>query len=226
MVTILGIDSAGVGASAAILRGGEVLSSRRALQARGQAEILMPMIDAVLGEARLEVAQLDAIGVTVGPGSFTGLRIAIAAARGLALAGGVRAIGVSSFAAIAALAPKSSRDGRALVVALDTRREDFYLQGFGEEDQPLGEPALVAAPEVRDWAPRAPLLIAGDAAARLAPLLRDRDIAVAPATEQARAEDVARLAAKLLAAGGEIAPPRPLYLRAPDTTAPRRASAP
>jgi tRNA threonylcarbamoyladenosine biosynthesis protein TsaB len=215
----LGFDSAGAGASAAILRDGVVVAARAVRQERGQAEILMPMIAEVLDEVGIAAGALDLIGVAVGPGSFTGLRIAIAAARGLALATGVPALGVSSFAAIAARVPPATRDGRALLVALDTKRDDFYLQLF-TADGP-GEPFLATAAAANAWLPPAPLLLAGDAAPRLALALAGREIAVADDVIQARAEDVARLAAAAFHPGIAVAPPRPLYLRPPDITKPR-----
>ena len=103
---------------------------------RGQAEILLPMIAAVLADARYRRRPRSMlIGVATGPGSFTGLRIAIAAARGLALATGVPAIGITRFAAIAARFPPSHRGGRSLLVALDTKRDDFFLQLFREDQR-------------------------------------------------------------------------------------------
>jgi tRNA threonylcarbamoyladenosine biosynthesis protein TsaB len=219
---VLGFDSAGAGASAAILRDGAVVAARAVGQARGQAEILMPMIADLFDAARIDAAALDLIGVTVGPGSFTGLRIAIAAARGLALATGVPARGVSNFAATAARLPPPARGGRALLVALDTRRDDFYLQLFAADG--AGEPRLSTGEAAAAWLPRVPLLLAGDAAGRLAPALAGRDFVVAEDITQVRAEDVARLAAAGFHPGVAIPPPRPLYLRPPDTTVAKTAA--
>jgi len=215
---VLGFDSAGAGASVALLRDGAVVATRDTARERGQAEILMPMIAEVLDEGGIAASRLDLIGVSVGPGSFTGLRIAIAAARGLALATGVPAIGVTAFAAIAAQVPMARRDGRALLVALDTRRDDFYLQLFASEAS--GDPVAIGAAAVAAWTPPVPLLLAGDAAHRLAPALAGRDLAMGTAV-RVEGADVARLAAAAYRPGLAIAPPQPLYLRPPDTTLPR-----
>ena len=225
MVNVLAFDTAGAACSAAVLHAG-VLSARRfAAMARGQAETLMPMIAAVLEEAEMAVAALDVIAVTVGPGAFTGLRIGLAAARGLALASGVPVLGISSFAAVAAQAAPASMAGRTLVVALDSKRREFYLQAFAGE-APLGEGALVAPEDVPAWLPAAPLLLAGDAAPALARLIAGRcEVLLAGGSGLADAADVARLAAARWRPGMRPPPPRPLYLRPPDTTAPRAKAA-
>jgi tRNA threonylcarbamoyladenosine biosynthesis protein TsaB len=221
MVTTLGIDSTGRACSAAIWRDGRVVARRFAAMERGQAEALMPMIAAVLEEAALAIETLDLIAVTVGPGAFTGVRIGIAAARGLSLASGVPALGVSSFAAAAAQAPIEERRGRPLLVALDSRRAEFFVAMFGADNAPLGAGALLSAGEVEAQLPAEPLILAGDAAAALAAALRRADLALASRAGAIDAGDVARLAARAWRPGLRPPPPEPLYLRAPDTTMPR-----
>jgi tRNA threonylcarbamoyladenosine biosynthesis protein TsaB len=221
MATTLGIDSTGAACSAAIWHRGRVVARRFAAMERGQAEALMPMVAAVLEEAALAIASLDLIAVTVGPGAFTGVRIGIAAARGLSLASGVPALGVSSFVAAAAQAPMEERRGRPLLVALDSRRAEFFVEMFGADDTPLGPGALLSAGEIAARLPAAPLLLAGDAAAALAVALQRRDLALASRAGAIDAGDVARLAARAWRPGVRPPPPEPLYLRAPDTTMPR-----
>jgi tRNA threonylcarbamoyladenosine biosynthesis protein TsaB len=222
VVSVLAFDSAGHACSAAAAVDGEIRARRFQPMERGHAEALMPMIDAVLEEARLTVGALDLIAVTTGPGAFTGLRIGLAAARGLALASGVPALGVTSFAAVAAQAPAADRAERTLVVALDSKRRELYLQAFAG-NEPLGEGALVAPEEIGRWLPPGKLLIAGDAAHRLMPLVgQERDLRQVAGPGFADAADVARLAAAAWRPGLRPPLPRPLYLRAPDTTLPRR----
>ncbi|HWG78267.1 MAG TPA: tRNA (adenosine(37)-N6)-threonylcarbamoyltransferase complex dimerization subunit type 1 TsaB [Stellaceae bacterium] len=221
MVSVLAFDTAGNGCSAAVLRDGKIRARRFAPMARGQSEQLLPMIETVLGEAGLAVTALDLIAVTVGPGAFTGLRIGIAAARGLALASGVPALGITSFAAVASQVPRQACAGRALVVALDSRRAELYLQAFDASGVPLGDGALVAPADLARRVPAGPLLLAGDAAPALAAALAARRPEIAPGSGIADAADVARLAASAWRPGLRPAPPRPLYLRAPDITAPR-----
>jgi tRNA threonylcarbamoyladenosine biosynthesis protein TsaB len=220
MVSVLAFDSAGNSCSAAVLSDGRLRAQRFAAMERGQAEALMPMIGTVLEEADIPIDRLDLIAVTVGPGAFTGLRIGLAAAHGLALASGVPALGITSFAAVAAQVPAESRAGRPLVVALDSKRAELYLQIFGETG-PESEPALVAPAAFDAFVPPGELLLAGDAAGRLAAALPGRSPSLATGRGVADAADVARLAAAAWHPGFRPPPPRPLYLRPPDTTAPR-----
>ena len=94
---ILAFDSATSACSAAIWRDGEIPARRFVAMERGQSEALIPMVVEVLKEAGLTYAEIDFIAVTVGPGSFTGVRIGLAAARGMALAGGLPVVGVTTF---------------------------------------------------------------------------------------------------------------------------------
>lgn len=213
---ILAFDCAGNSCSAAVLADGSVAARRFAAMERGQAEALMPMIDAVLGEAGCDVAALDLIAVTTGPGGFTGLRIALATARGLALASGVPLLGVTCFAAIAASVPSALRT-RPLLVAIESKRQELFLQNLTPVQ---GAAALVASRDWASWLPLGPVLLAGDGAPRFARAFKDRDIVVAPGPGLPDAADVAVLAAQLWRKGDHPSPPMPLYLRAPDTTAP------
>ena len=95
--TILAFDSSGACCSAALWAGGRIAARRLEPMSRGQAERLMPMILAAMAEGGCGFADLTKIAVTVGPGSFTGIRVALAAARGLALAGGLPVMGVTTF---------------------------------------------------------------------------------------------------------------------------------
>ncbi len=222
MVSVLALDSAGNACSAAVLSDGRIRARRFAAMTRGQAEALMPMVAAVLGEAAIAVGALDLIAVTTGPGAFTGLRIGLAAARGLALASAVPLLGITSFAAVAAQVTDDARRNRSLVVALESKRSELYLQAFRESEAPPGEGMLVAVADWGSFVPAGALLLAGDGAPRLAAALASRLPELAPGPGLADAADVARLAAAAWRPGLRPPPPRPLYLRPPDTTAPHR----
>ncbi len=98
----------------------------------------MPMIQGVMEEAGLAWADLALIGVTVGPGAFTGIRIGLAAARGMALAGGFAIAGVGSCEAVAHAVPAEERRGRSLLVAIDSKRSDLFFQTFDAALAPSG----------------------------------------------------------------------------------------
>jgi tRNA threonylcarbamoyladenosine biosynthesis protein TsaB len=121
---ILAFDTSAAHCVAGLLLGDRVLAVRSEVLAVGQADILVPMLEEVLAEGGVGWADLTAIGVGIGPGNFTGIRISVAAARGLALALEIPAIGVSVFEA---LAFGSNGD---VLVTLDGRLGRIYAQGF------------------------------------------------------------------------------------------------
>ena len=219
---LLAIDSAGAACSAAVWRDGSLAAERFETMQRGQAERLLPLIEAALRDATTAYAELLAIAVTTGPGGFTGPRIGLAAARGLALAAGIPAIGVGSFLAHAAAVAEHERAGRRLWVALDSRREEIYFQAFDSELREAGDPKVLLPEEIAPLLAGEPLLLAGDATARAAASLEPGvDFRVAESAGPARAGAVARLAASWPLPRDDAAPPRPVYLRAPDVTLPK-----
>ncbi|MGH7006808.1 MAG: tRNA (adenosine(37)-N6)-threonylcarbamoyltransferase complex dimerization subunit type 1 TsaB [Stellaceae bacterium] len=222
---VLGLDSAGSQCAVAVLDGDRVASARAEAMRHGQAERLMPLIAEMLAAAAVAPAAVDLIAVTTGPGSFTGIRIGLAAARGLALATGRPAVGVSVLDAYAAAVPAAARQARALIVAVESKRDEFYLQAFKAAGAALAPPAQVHPRDLAAWLPSGPLLLAGDAAARLQTQLAGHDFVMAPDAQSVDAVWVARLG-RAHADGGAVEPPRPFYLRAPDTTTPRRAATP
>src|SRR5882757_1954294 len=141
---VLAIDTALEACSAAVLdtsRGG-ITASETIAMARGHAEALMPLIARVMDVAEIEFAEIDRIAVTTGPGSFTGLRVGISAARGIALATGRPAVGLSTLAAFAA--PLIADDDTLPVVAaIDARHDHVYLQVFGPGGRTLVAPRIV-----------------------------------------------------------------------------------
>jgi tRNA threonylcarbamoyladenosine biosynthesis protein TsaB len=182
----------------------------------GHATMLMPMIERAMATAGCGYADLDRIAVAVGPGSFTGIRVGLAAALGLSLASGVPVVGISSFLTVADVAP-AEREGRRLFALLDSRREEPFLV---ELDAGLGfmAPPAVVTPDALDaiLAPARPLILAGDAPAigRYAGQGGIRLMQTAP-----HALAVARLAAD--PERRHYLPPKPVYVRPPDVTLPK-----
>lgn len=181
---------------------------------RGHAEALMPMIARVFERAGLDANQIDRIAVTVGPGSFTGLRVGIAAARGIALASGKPAIGLTTLAAYAAPLI-AANDAVPVVTAIDARHDHVYLQVFGAGGLTLVKPAVLHIDDAARASLGGPPRLIGTGAEMLArawpagarsPVLVDNK----------RAPDI-EWVARLGAASPETGtPPKPLYLRAPD----------
>lgn len=225
---LLAIETAGSGCSAAVARGGAVLAAECRALRHGHAEALLPMIERVMAEAGLLPSQLDAVAAAVGPGGFTGIRVGLAAAHGIALAVGARLVGVSSFAAVAArLAAAGDRGCAALLVALDSRRADLYVQLFAPDGAaPLAMPQAVLPERLADYvaslAGGAPLVIAGDTAAAAAAALDRHALCIVAGNSAPDAEGVAAAALRQLRGDATAVPARPLYLRPPDVTLPKR----
>lgn len=130
---VLGFDTSAAHCAAALLCGNNVISECVVPMKKGQAEHLMPMLETLLTECNVNWSDLAAIGVGIGPGNFTGIRISVAAARGLALSLAIPAIGVSSFEAL-----RFDTDG-VVIVSVPAPRDSFYLKvlGGGEYSPPL-----------------------------------------------------------------------------------------
>ncbi|MDH3195917.1 MAG: tRNA (adenosine(37)-N6)-threonylcarbamoyltransferase complex dimerization subunit type 1 TsaB [Hyphomicrobiales bacterium] len=215
---ILALDTAGENCAVALAEFGDglsVLARRCEAVGRGHAERLMPMIGEALAEAGMAYGDLARIAVTTGPGSFTGTRIGVAAARGLALALAIPAVGVSVLDALIEAAQAETDD--LVVAALDARRAEIYAKAV----MPGGTIALEAQVTTAAALAQAiaglngePVTLAGSAAAGVAQMLGEAGIVAAVAGEAACA-DIVTVAA-LAALGDTISPPVPFYLRAPD----------
>ena len=181
---------------------------------RGHAEALLPLIARVMDRAAISFAALDRIAVTVGPGSFTGVRVGISAARGIALAAGKPAVGLSTLAAYAG--PFIAVDDTLPVVAaVDARHGHVYLQVFGPGGRTRVAPRLVSLSDaLRVCATGAPR-VTGTAAKLLAAAWPAGERAPSVVDERA-APDIGWVARLGVVAVETGAPPKPLYLRAPD----------
>ena len=181
---------------------------------RGHAEALMPLVARVLDRVRLDFSAIDRVAVTTGPGSFTGLRVGIAAARGIALASGKPAIGLTTLAAFAA--PFIAADDTLpVVVAIDARHDHVYLQVFGPGGRTLVAPRVAPLREALRVSSTGAPRVTGTAATKLAALWPAG--ASAPTkVEQRGAPDINWVARLGAAASDTGTPPKPLYLRPPD----------
>ncbi len=213
---VLAIDTALAACSAAVLDTGQggIISSESLPMRRGHAEALIPLLARVMEHAGLDFADLDRVAVTTGPGSFTGLRVGIAAARGIALAAEKPAVGLSTLAAYAA--PHMNANHKLPVVAaVDARHEHVYLQVFDPGGRPRTPPRLAQLREAVQAACDAPAGIVGSAAQSIAAALRQAG--AAPAFVEARpAPDIAWVARLGADTADGQSPPKPQYLRPPD----------
>lgn len=214
---VLALDSATSACSAALWQDGAVVAQRFMEMERGQSEVLVPMVAEVMAEAGAAFADLDLLAVTVGPGAFTGIRIGLSAARALALAAGKPLAGIATPEAIAAAIPVAERAGRSVLVALDSRRDEVWVQAFSADLEPLGEPHALLPLEAAKLV-SGPVVVAGDAASLVVPLMADGVMASSLGAPQAA--QVAALAARRWVEGTAL-PPEPLYLRPADVTMPK-----
>jgi tRNA threonylcarbamoyladenosine biosynthesis protein TsaB len=213
---ILAIDTALDACSVAVLdtRTSRLIAQETQPMKRGHAEALMPMIARVMKDAALAFADLDRITVTTGPGSFTGLRVGLSAARGIALAADKPVVGVTTLTAFAAPVV-SANASQPVIAAIDARHDHVYVQAVAGDGSPLMSPRIAPIEEALGAARFGAPHLVGNAAGILAqrwpadaPPLFQVDMLAAP--------DITWVAWLGAALDPETAPARPYYLRAPD----------
>lgn len=216
---ILALDAAGATCSVALGRGDAVLASRKVDARHGHAAILVPMVEEVMAAASASLSALDAIAVGIGPGGFTGLRIALSTARGLGLALKKPVIGITNFQAAAANLPVAVRQQHPgdLLVLIDSRREEPFAAWLDADLQFRQSPRFMTVPEIAALiAEVSPALVTGDGlglwphelptGAQRVPSLAD-----AAAILHLAADPAQRFARKAA----------PLYLREPEVSLPK-----
>ncbi|CAN7563777.1 tRNA (adenosine(37)-N6)-threonylcarbamoyltransferase complex dimerization subunit type 1 TsaB [Pararhizobium sp. LjRoot235] len=207
---VLAIDTAGTGCFAAVFdsTNDNVLASAGADIGRGHAEQLLAFIDEALAESGKALSDIDRIAVTIGPGSFTGIRVGVAAARGFALALGVPSVGVSILAALARSAAEKY-PGRPVLAAMDAKREELYCQIFEAAGTPRTEAQILELDDARRLFADFDGVICGSATRHLtdAPL---------PDVAQIDVADIGTVARLGVVADPSQGKPSPLYLRGPD----------
>lgn len=227
---VLALDTSTAACSAAIWDtacvSGHLIAHRYEPMDRGQSEALAPMIHEVLRDAGAAVREMDLLAVTTGPGAFTGVRIGLAMARSLGMSASLPVLGVSTMEAVAHGVPQAKRAGAWLVVVMDTKRDDVYVQTFDPLLAPVGSPEIILPDEimrVMDGIPgNEDILMAGDAAGRVVTYLRGPDLC-GPGRDIRALQDIvlpdAAVVAAISAAGDLPTPdmpfPTPIYLRPP-----------
>jgi tRNA threonylcarbamoyladenosine biosynthesis protein TsaB len=217
---ILAIDTALDACAAVVLDTdkNKAIAQESAAMKRGHAEALMPLVARVMKESGVGFAGLDRVAATTGPGSFTGLRVGLSAARGIALAAGKPVVGITTLTAYAA--PHVSEHGEnPIVSAIDARHDHVYLQVVTGHGEALLTPRVASMEEAlaasRFGAPH----LVGNAAGMLAERW-PKDAAAPVKVDQQAAPDIVWVAWLAAAVDPAVATPRPLYLRAPDAKPP------
>ena len=210
---VLALDTCLDACSVAVCEDGVAIAALSEPMSRGHQERLAPMVAEVMAQASLGFDALGLIAVTVGPGSFTGLRVGLAFGKGLALALDIPCVGVGALEALAA----SESDAGFVAAAIDARRGQIYLQAFIDGRAVMAPDALapeIAAARLAELWPGGPATLVGSGASLVSSVLPAARISDRLAADPAA---VARAALRLKA---PYPPPRPLYLRAPDARLP------
>jgi tRNA threonylcarbamoyladenosine biosynthesis protein TsaB len=213
---ILAIDTALDACAAAVLdtEAGRLIARESQPMKRGHAEALMPLVARVMDASGIGFPALDRIAVTTGPGSFTGLRVGLSAARGIALAAGKPVVGLTTLTAYAAAAV-SETGQHPIISAIDARHGHVYFQVVGGNGSSLIRPRVAPIEEALEAARFGAPILVGNAAG----ILGERWPADAPQPVQVDpqpAPDIAWVAWLGAAVTPDTAPARPYYLRAPD----------
>ncbi|TZG37990.1 tRNA (adenosine(37)-N6)-threonylcarbamoyltransferase complex dimerization subunit type 1 TsaB [Agrobacterium sp. B1(2019)] len=205
---VLALDTSGVDCSACVYdsTSDRVLGEVCETIGKGHAERLMAVIDGALEQAQLSLQNVERIAVTIGPGSFTGIRVGVAAARGFALSLGVEAVGVTTLETLA-LHHLLENPDRPVAVGLDAKRGEAYLQTFAADGSPLRDAALLSLDDAITGTSCFDGVVIGSAA----PLLAGLEAGSGP--DHFPVASVARAAARKPAGQPK---PSPLYLRGPD----------
>lgn len=213
---ILAIDTALGACSVCVLddaEGDEPLAHESVAMERGHAEALLPLVAEVMGRTPGGFEALDRVAVTVGPGSYTGLRVGISAARAIGLAAGIPVIGVATLSAL--LAPMVAAESRRLLAAaIDARHGHVYFHAIAPGGRTVAPPALVGVRDAVRLIGSGPVLLSGSGA----PAVAAEALALrgnAAVFDAGVAVDVAWVARLGLAAQPDAALPKPLYLRSP-----------
>ncbi|MBL6948408.1 MAG: tRNA (adenosine(37)-N6)-threonylcarbamoyltransferase complex dimerization subunit type 1 TsaB [Rhodospirillales bacterium] len=248
---ILAFDTSTSACSCVLWRDGTIAGYRSEAMARGHSEHLMGMVRDVLAEAGAGFSDLDLLAVTNGPGGFTGIRIGLAAARGMAFSAGLPCLGISTLEAVAAGVPEGERDGARILAVIDSRRGDLFAQVFSGGagagigagaggPKPLGAPEAVSPENLADFivggeeasnSPPGPLLdrpaqrvvVAGDATEHALAALRHAGVEAVSGSGPAAPDAgiVAALAAARWSGEQALETLRPVYLRPPDANVPK-----
>lgn len=213
MMRLLAIDTAASLCQAcALVTNGPALAHPVVLDiGKGHVEHLVDTIEQALRLADCTYADLDRVVTSIGPGSFTGVRVGVAAARGFALALAIPAIGISTLDALAFEA-RAAHPGRPVLVAIDARRGEAYWAAYDDTGNRIAGPGIAAVAQLAAGIAADYPVLAGDAAPFIAEALDTEGPQIGPVSATANIVTYAEMGTGL----DPSEKPRPLYLRAPD----------
>lgn len=216
---ILAIDTSHGVCSVAISDGDVIIAEKTDLEPTKQAERLLPTINQLLLDNKISYSELAAIAADIGPGSFTGVRIGLAAARGIALAAKLPLIGVTSLEALAYEARLENSDA-AILAVLDARRGQVYVQDFYKNHE--SEPLMLEYADVASKYTSQQFTIVGDGASLIEPHMQQSgaNYSIIEGYTIPNASAVAKAAFDKFKHGNFSVNPAPLYIRPPDAKLP------
>jgi tRNA threonylcarbamoyladenosine biosynthesis protein TsaB len=214
---ILGLDTAHGFCSVALTEKNQLVAQKIDRESSKQAERLFSIIDDLLKENNYSYQNINAIAVNIGPGSFTGVRIGMAAAYGIAIAAQIPIVGVDGFTALA-----SHIKAKNILVALDAKRGQIFAKFFNNNS--FTEELLIYYNEITDFVGGdTNFNIIGDGADLIAPFLREKSInfSITPEPKLPDASMIARVAYQKIIDDNFVKQPIPLYIRTPDAKLPK-----
>lgn len=213
---ILALDTALGLCSACVYDGetGQILSAESIVMDKGHAESLMPLIERVIAKIPGKFKTIERVAVSIGPGSFTGLRVALAAARAFGVALRVPVVGVTTLSAYALPYLFDGTD-RVIASVIDARHSHFYAQIMGNDGQILMAPDVISITATADALAGKRVRVIGTGATLLEEILVDRGEDVL-CDGNLSGPDIAAIAQLGLIATPHLSPPTPMYLKPPD----------
>lgn len=220
MTFILALDTTMGACSAALMKSGNIIGQRKELRARGHVERLIPMIDELCDQTGVEIANIEQIAVTVGPGTFAGVRIGLSAAKGIGLALNIPIVAITTLEALAfQFAQSDNKFVGKIAVTVDARRGEIYLQCFDVKQGVIKEVSKAEAvpfASVKDKIDADVTLLIGSGSE----LLSELGTAILPGFDHPDAVFIAQIAFQNADRAQFSDHVSPLYLRAPDAKKP------
>ncbi len=236
--SVLAMDTSMAGVSVGVVATNGHVVSRMVETQRGQAAILVPMIQEVIAEAQITFQDLDLIACTVGPGSFTGIRIGLSTARTLGLTLDIPVVGLCTLDVMRAHyktpcdlldrhagKPEGKAGGlnktdKPLLIVLETKRQDFYARYYDASGMAISEPMAADASVVLERAPKEPFLVGGDCLKRFQGCVSG-DFELLDSLTQPDPILIAQMGLEQFEEEGDQGAPQPLYLRGADVSQPK-----